>query len=801
MRLGARICAFFAACVVLFSAMAGTISATASGSDGKSADLGVITVCRYDPSGGTVRVEGTINHRVLTESKNCRIALFCVPAWRTAEGFINDIEPMREAAMSKRFEFSVTADEVGDILSLYAVAIIYPDGSRALVASPRYPMTDSGDTAAAIGFKGVSTDSAAETLECGAGTALIDVYLDRLEDGRHSGYLQSVGGMSFYYNREYIKELDMRVRSASVAGASVLLRLLVSPAEGERSPLPYAAANSYGAAYRGIVISDEVSAVTIYAYISFLCSRYDGGEEGRIDGLVLGYRADSPEAYNFCASTGPMYYEIYARTLAIIGIAAGRGMRLFVSVGDSKNAAGVHAYDFAAGVADYIASHTDLEFTLMVDSRSNAYHLDDSYFDLPTLGGDDEILGGGEGMIGEKSALPPADRTAMADVDDTTATGIGDIYATAIADRPQLYKTTAADDYLAADDITPLTDALERLCGEYSSIRDSFVFCWTPSDNTNGSALSVLFAYNYMSMTAAGAEAFILRTDSARFATVSHLVKYIDGEESDSETAYALEVLGASSWGELLPSFDGIPGGGRRMIERSLTSDSYTAQGSYMLWSSGMTSGTHGWSAGPGCETLRYVFEDDIGCLKAQLEDEGQGAYSDICRISSLPEPAAYTPMIGIDLSCSGDGDGGELYEVKLVVYSGQTTLEGRCVIADGERQMLYLDISDISEIDAIRVAARRVSGVGAITLRTYTLGLYSEKYTDGELDTLIEAAKRAGDNASSVIAGEGDQRVLTAVLLIFAMTACGGYAAVLISRHEKRRAAQGGSDFDKTTI
>lgn len=798
MWLGARLGALFAACVVFFSSMAGTVSATAGGSDGKSADLGVITVCRYDPTDGTVRVEGTINHRVLTESKNCRIALFCVPAWRTAEGFINDIEPMRDAVMSKRFEFSVQADEVGDILSLYAVAIIYPDGSRTLVASPRYPMTDSGDTAAAIGFKGVSTDSAAETLECGAGTVLIDVYLDRLEDGRHSGYLQSVGGMSFYYDREYINELDMRVRSASVAGASVLLRLLVSPAEGERDPLPYAAANSYGAAYRGIVISDEVSAVTIYAYISFLCSRYDGGAAGRIDGLVLGYRADSPEAYNFCASTGPMYYEIYSRTLAIIGIAAGRGMRLFVSVGDSKTAAGVHAFDFVAGVANYIVSHTDLKFTLMVDSRSNAYHLDDSYFDLPTLGGDDGILGGGEGSsIGEKSAAPSADGIAAeADMDDPTSTGIGDIYANAIADRPQLYKTTAADGYFAADDITPLTDALEQLCVEYSSIRDSFVFCWTPSDNTNGSALSVLFAYNYMSMTAAGAEAFILRTDSARFATVSHLVKYIDGEWSDSETAYALEVLGASSWGELLPSFGGIPGGGRQMIERPFTSDGYIATGSYMLWSSGMTSGMHGWSAGPGCETLRYVFEDDIGCLKAQLEDEGQGAYSDICRISSPHEPAVYTPTIGIELSCTGDG-GGDLYEVKLVIYSGQTTLEGRCVVADGERQMLYLDISDITEIDAIRVAARRVSGVGTITLRTYTLGLYSDNHTDGELKTLIDAAKRAGDNTSSVIAGEGDQRVLTAILLIFAITACGGYAAVLISRHEKRRATQ----EDKTTI
>lgn len=776
-----RLCALFIACVILVGILPLPATATSALSDGKSTDLGVITVCRYDPATSTVKIEGTINHRVLTEAKNCRIALFCVPSWRTAEGFINDIEPMSEAVMSKRFEFSVAADEVKDILSLYAVAIIYSDGERALVAPPRYPMTDGDDdTVTAIGFKGVGTDSAAETLECGAGTVLIDVYLDSLEDGRHSGYLQSVGGMSFYYNREYINDLDMRVRSASVAGASVLLRLLVSPAEGERDPLPYAAANSYGAAYRGIVISDEVSAITVYAYISFLCSRYNGGSAGKISGLVLGFCADTPAVSNFCASTGPMYYEIYSRTLAVVGIAAGRGVRLFVSVGDSRDANGAGAYDFAAGVAEYISRHTDLEFTLMVDSASNAYHLDDDYFDLPTLGGDEDITLGGVGddtMISDKSAV------------DSNAWD-NDIYSNAIAERPELYKTSADDGYFAADDITPLSDMLRQLCGEYSSVTDNFVWCWTPGDNTGGSALSVLYAYCYMAMSAAGAEAFILHTDSARFATLSHLVKYIDGDDSESETAYALEVLGASSWRELLPNFDGIATGGRRIIERELTIGEHITLGSYMLWSSVATYGAHGWSQGPGCDTLRYVFEDDVGCLKAQLSDAGQGAYSDICRLSSVSEPAMYTSLIGLDISCSGDG-GDDLYEVKLIVYSGDATLEGKCVVRDGERCMLYLDISDISAIDAVRVAARRVSGIGGITLRTYSLGLYSEKYTSGELDVLIGEAKRAGDGVSDISAGEKNSRAPVAVLLIFAMTACGIYAAVLISRYEKRRAAR----------
>ena len=86
---------------------------------------------------------------------------------------------------------------------------------------------------------------------------MIDVYLDRLEDGRHSGYLQTVGGMSFYYNREYVDDLDRRIRSASVAGSSVWLRLLVSPTDTPDG-LSYASSASYGAAYRGVVGADGI---------------------------------------------------------------------------------------------------------------------------------------------------------------------------------------------------------------------------------------------------------------------------------------------------------------------------------------------------------------------------------------------------------------------------------------------------------------------------------------------------------------------------------------------------------------
>ncbi len=772
-----RTAAFLLACLFVTAlalpcAAVGAESTTAA-SSAKSTSLGVITVCSYDRAAGVIKVAGTVNHKVFTAAENCRIALFRVPSWRSAAHIAAASDPVAEMPVAIRFEFTLKFTGEEDLLSLYAPVLIYPDGRRSFIAQPRYPESVTGDTPD-VGFKGVSTDSASEIAESGAGSVLIDVYLDRLEDGRHSGYLQTISGMSFYYNREYVDDLDRRVRSASVAGASVLLRLLVSPTDSPDG-LSYAASASFGAAYRGIVVSDETSALTVYAYLSFLCARYDGGSRGRVDGLVLGFCADLPDKYNFCASTGPMYYEIYSRTLALIGIAAGEGMRLVVPVSDECGADGSPVFsDFVEGVAAYISAHTDLEFTVMIDSTHNAYHLDDSYFDLPTEGGDDD------------AAYPRGDSQKTPDPKtDGEET------------KKEPVPTSKSDGYFCTDSvtigITPLASVMEQLCDRYNSLRRSFIWCWTPDESTSGSALSVLYAYNYMALTAMGAEAFVLRTDSTRFTTVSHLVKYIDTDSGDKATSYALEVFGVTSWSVLFPGLTEVAPGGRKIIETELLTGAPDLRGRYTLWNFSAVSGAHGWAAGPGCRSLRSVFDDGEGCLKAVFGDESGGAYSDICSVFVTPEPSAYTSYAGFDLSCSGGAEG-DIYEIKLVVYSGGVSVEGKTVMTEGERKTLYIDISgapDDAGIDAVRIAARRVSGEGDITLRTYEVSLCSREHSDRELAALIAEAHRSGDGGDASIDDEASQKLLTAVLLIAASVAFGGYAAVLLARRERRDAGR----------
>ena len=781
-------------------------SDTAGATEEKSAALGVLTVCSYDPENGVIRIAGTVNHNVMTKAKNCRIALFRVPSWRTASGVISVTEPLADTAMSIRFEFTIEYSGAEDLLSLYAAAIVYPDGSRALIDEPKYPAQTIQNTPYA-GFKGVSSTSAAEIAEAGAGCVMIDVYLDRLEDGRHSGYLQTMGGMSFYYNRDYVDDLDRRIRSASVAGASVYLRLLVSPSD-EPDGLCYAASASYGAAYRGVVISDEVSAITVYAYLFFLCARYNGGTRGDIDGLVLGFCTDQPEKFNFCASTGPMYYEIYARTLSVMGIAAaaaGNGVRLIVPVSDECAGGELLFTDFARGVGEYISRHTDLEFTLMIDGTHNAYHLSDSFFETPVDSAETEDPDGRRNSPSPvqttdvQTRVPDSAADPASSGADTTSVWSGESYASdeetdePAPEEPQvLEKTTADDPYICPDNLGSLPAVLDSLHGEYSAISREYLWCWTPGEDTSGSSLSVLYSYHYMALASAGASVFILRTDSERFSSVSYLVKYIDTDKYADMTAYALEVLGADSWDGLIPGFNVELAGGRRIIETEPMPVAPEYTGSFMLWDFCTAAGALGWSAGPGCLTLRSVYDAEGGCLKAVLDDEGGGVYSDICCICESPEPIKFTPWVGFELSCS-DGAGESLYEVKLVIYSGGVTLEGKTVIKDGERASLYLDVSALTDgggIDAVRIAARRVSGEGEFILRTYSVSLLSDEHSDRELAALIEQARM--EAADRDIADDTDKgstrRLVTAVLLIGAIAAFGVYAAALISRYDRQK-------------
>jgi hypothetical protein len=111
-----------------------------------------------------------------------------------------------------------------------------------------------------------------------------------------------------------------------------------------------------------------------------------------------------PVLYNYASLISEDYDVVYARSLALIGLAAVDAagdniISLIVPISDSLTEKGdLYAERFLSAVANYISSHSKLTFTVMCESRHNPYHINDAMFF-------DEILSDETGEDGEEITI------------------------------------------------------------------------------------------------------------------------------------------------------------------------------------------------------------------------------------------------------------------------------------------------------------------------------------------------------------------------------------------------------------
>lgn len=542
-----------------------------------SGDYGTVTSCTYDPARSIVTVSGTVNHKVLTSSADADIAVFRVMPWENGEDVIHGSQPLSEKPISIKFDFSVPCPEVIDRLCMYAVALIMPDGERKLMTAPRYPDCTSV-SASSIDFKGISTVIAADAVEYGAESIVIDVFLDKLESGKQSGYLYSIDDYIFYFDRAYIDSLDVLVGSCYAAGTDVIMRFLVSPPIVE----PGAAGKEYEIReygevtdgdeteadaipalpkYSAISIKNTEETVRLYAYTDYLVSRYSGSSNGKISGIIIGRGADDPRIYNHSYAFGSLYYNLYASAAAVIGIASGKNssggkIALIIPVTDRIGCGEYeNSYDFLDYVCDYLSSRTTLTYTVMLESTSNPYGLYDEYFsDSEDIGGGDE----GEETDPDETEthVPPETSMSATETEKTSSDIVSDVGPTETYDpetvaedsteptsEPQTESSAPVTDTVPIPPDSTGTDvpftreppeinekgagiccsdtsemflsALEKLRKQYSCIGKGYIWCWYPDVNTNSAALNVCFVYNYLKTATDGASAFILALEDS----------------------------------------------------------------------------------------------------------------------------------------------------------------------------------------------------------------------------------------------------------------------------------------------
>ncbi len=772
-----------------------------------SDSLGSITECVIDQTSEKIMIRGSIKHSVLVNNRDGKLAVYRFDPWVNVANAVRRATPLATMDMTIRFEFSLPCNTIANRLSIYVVAIIDSDGTVTTISEPQYADMSTSDTSGA-GFKGVATGDVAASVIANPGSAIIDVYLDKLDKGNKSGYIFSADGELFYFDREVIKEIDKKVLSYTAAGADVYFRFLISPFENS---LPFCTSGNLWSTNKCVVVSDPQALNALYAYTYFLMSRYDGGDFGKVDGIVLGRGADLPVLYNYASLVSEDYEEVYSRSLALVGLAAIEAageddISLIVPVGDllSENNT-PHAIDFLNEVAAYISDRTELSFTVMCESRHNPYKLTDSMFSTEIIPDDTteetsydappetEIVE--ETTSTESTEEPETTEISEPETEDTAGeeASVAPEDTTAPEEKPTPKPNTNADGYFCTDNINVFLNMFNRLKKTYSSVNPGFAWCWYPDINTSEGSLGACYAYNYMRLAVIGADfyAVCFENDVAdKFSSLSHIFKYIDTSKNIKETAYACSLFGCKDWSDIISGFSEGAGIFSNLYEGELEPNvaDYTGSITYFDYSAGRGSG--GWFDGLYCKSLGLQSVGGETCLQADMDLEASGVnHAEIGYLFDEPEPLLLGDALTFDIKC-GEEDG-SLYEVAVYLCCGDDTIVSKTVVAGGVRIALSLNVSKIENtvgVESMKIMLKRVTGSGGCKLDLYRVVVNSSTVSDNELMKDLQELRDYLRPEQESSDSAGTRRVIFGIIIL---TAIGVVALSVSYGNDRRRGAE----------
>lgn len=730
-----------------------------------SENLGTVTECVIDRSSQTVSVKGSIKHSVLVNNRDSKLAVYRFDSWDNISSELKVSEPLETMDMTIRFEFDLPCQTIAQRLSLYAVAIISPAGEVRLVSEPQYADYSVSDTSN-TGFKAVVTDDVAAAVAAHPGSAVIDIYLDKLDRGNKSGHIFNADGDLLYFDREVIDDLDKKVMAYTASNANVYFRFLIS---GDSNELPFCTKGNIWATNKCVVINNIQALHSIYAYTYFLISRYDGEDFGRVDGIILGKGCDMPVLYNYASLVSESYETVYARSLVIIGLAAAEAagnsnISLIVPVGDSLTDNGkVYASSFLESIATYLDNYSKISYTVMCESRHNPYKLNDSYFSTeidPEETGEEDYISPIETMfqaeyvetedfniendtVSDESLFPDEethDSTVTdAEYDVPETTQLIDDSSQPVEKEP-LVQNTDSDGFFCTDNINTFLRYFNSLKKKYNSVNTGFSWCWYPDSDTLEGALGVCYAYNYMKLATVGADFFAICFENDvydAFSSISHLFKYIDTNKNHKETSYARSIFEIDDWSEIIDGYTSATGVFHQLYEKALEPNvaDYIGEIVYFDYSSGR--GTGGWVDGLFCDSLGMQIEGTESFLQANMDLDSAGVnQSEIVYVFDSPEPLLMGDALTFEIKC-GEYDG-SLYEVAILICSKNSTIESKAVIVGGVKSALSLNVSDHDNrdgVDSIKITLKRVTGSGKCKINLYRVLINSVSESNEQLE------------------------------------------------------------------
>ncbi len=310
---------FFAAVLILCAVL--MLGACAKKSDIKSSDIVSVEIKGKDEN-RTVKVKAEFTEEFVEEYKGEKVYLIA-----KGVGEAQTYSPIDEAKVKSKVEFEIPYEENGKNHKNTTFVCVVLDGSGE--ARRFKPVTSekcitnistlgqSASRPSTSNIKGLATSDIGHASYLGVQHVLIDIRADRLLLSEYKSGAQSVvsGGLTYYFDGEYIEYLDKQISEATAQGMRVYLQFVLGRPEENPIECLYFEGTSSKSEYYLPNLSDTKAQGYICAMFEFVSQRYSGAHGVAVD-YIIGKNANSP-AYNDAGSadadTARKTYLAYVR--------------------------------------------------------------------------------------------------------------------------------------------------------------------------------------------------------------------------------------------------------------------------------------------------------------------------------------------------------------------------------------------------------------------------------------------------------------------------------------------------------
>lgn len=717
----------------------------------KGTDEATLTRCHYVAQTHTVEIEGALDYDTTVLYAGKSLALFSLTD--TEELHLSGKTPIAKTGVSFQFSFSVDATSSDALFARYVVAAVSEQGEMIPLCEPRYPSVTSSLSGDESAFKGFHGASLATTLDVNPDMEIVDVYLDRMYGTQGSGILHAGEHAYYYFDTEYVGEIDRTVRNLVGCGTHVYLRFLIS---GDANGLSYAdfAATDKGVVSKLPVIRSDAARYDLYAVINFLTSRYAGEDYGKLSGIVLGRAADRAAIYSYAGvDCMASYVSLYASTYNLIANTTLRNVpdaRIVLPVSDRA----FHGY------ATSTQAEGEYYATIFLPSLISAL---------------------------EEHSLSPAPFTLMLTSEalpTRVAKGDGSAYG--------------------IEGLDAFMSEWSALCAAHPYLGGKLFYAWQTNAATPANKLNAAYAVLYL-MLAARSDVSTFVVDNALSGNavtdvLSYLAQYINTDKFSEVTQRIFQTLGCTAT-ELAPTLDPFVVFKNRYHYAALTKGGFATApiGSYVPWRFATASDTLGWYSGTDCRDLAVHAETrDTRALTATLF--GKGEYADIGYHWDTPTDLSFAPYVALDLCVTGNVD--TRYEVQLRLYGEHDVTVSSAVVMTGERETLCLDLTGereaLTALRGMRITARPLdTEAETFTLSTYAITLGSDTLSDEALAARMAEIMQGVQEESTA---ETDKRDLTRPLIatVIVILVSGAIIALVIIRRSRKKQMKKKQPTDK---